>query len=202
MYSLYTIHRLFFPSFAYVDFATLDAKTVAIAMSENHLEGRRLLIKDGEHPERARFVYRRSNVAVGDDFNGRPAPTPAAGADGALPGFKITGHTKTAQKILAMQKQPPGPTLFLGNLGFETTEDSIRELLNSHRAKDASVDEKWIRKVRLGTFEDSGKCKGCVLSIITSALRVPVPSRVASFGASRSRRVQPEARRRLPPFGR
>lgn len=34
-------------SFAYVDFTTLDAKEVAIAKSEGHLDGRRLLIKDG-----------------------------------------------------------------------------------------------------------------------------------------------------------
>ena len=34
--------------FAYVDFATPDAKTVAITLSENPLDGRRLLIKDGE----------------------------------------------------------------------------------------------------------------------------------------------------------
>ena len=78
----------------------------------------------------------------------------------------LTGHTKTAQKILRMQKQPPGPTLFFDNLGFETTQESIRELLESHRAKDpaggADTDTKWIRKIRLGTFEDSGKCKGCV----------------------------------------
>ena len=33
--------------FAYVDFATPDQKMVAVAMSENHLDGRRLLIKDG-----------------------------------------------------------------------------------------------------------------------------------------------------------
>ena len=33
--------------FAYVDFATADAKTVATTLSENHLDGRRLLIKDG-----------------------------------------------------------------------------------------------------------------------------------------------------------
>ncbi|PIL37016.1 hypothetical protein GSI_00708 [Ganoderma sinense ZZ0214-1] len=139
--------------FAYVDFATPDAKTVAITMSENHLEGRRLLIKDG------------------DDFNGRPTPTTVAGADGAdtPAGSKATGHTKTAQKILSVQKQPPAPTLFLGNLGFETTEDSIRELLDSHRAKDATLaDEKWIRKIRLGTFEDSGKCKGWAFVDFTS----------------------------------
>lgn len=35
--------------FAYVDFATPEAKVAAIAMSENPLDGRRLLIKDGEH---------------------------------------------------------------------------------------------------------------------------------------------------------
>ena len=34
--------------FAYVDFATPDAKVNAIAMSEKNLDGRRLLIKDGE----------------------------------------------------------------------------------------------------------------------------------------------------------
>jgi RNA recognition motif-containing protein len=34
-------------SFAYVDFATPDAKKVAITMSESPLDGRRLLIKDG-----------------------------------------------------------------------------------------------------------------------------------------------------------
>ena len=40
---------LFGNSFAYVDFATPDAKTIAITMSENPLEGRRLLIKDGTY---------------------------------------------------------------------------------------------------------------------------------------------------------
>jgi hypothetical protein len=34
-------------SFAYVDFATPEAKQVAITMTESPLEGRRLLIKDG-----------------------------------------------------------------------------------------------------------------------------------------------------------
>ncbi|KAI0353506.1 hypothetical protein OH77DRAFT_1427200 [Trametes cingulata] len=127
--------------FAYVDFATPDAKTVAISLSEKPLDGRRLLIKDG------------------DDFNGRPAPSTAPGADGTdSAATKTAGLSKTAQKILRVQKQPPGPTLFFGNLGFETTEKSIRDLLESHRPKGG--DEKWIRKVRMGTFEDSGKCKG------------------------------------------
>jgi hypothetical protein len=35
--------------FAYVDFATVEVKTKAIALSEQPLLGRKLLIKDGAH---------------------------------------------------------------------------------------------------------------------------------------------------------
>ncbi|EIW61325.1 uncharacterized protein TRAVEDRAFT_162400 [Trametes versicolor FP-101664 SS1] len=146
--------------FAYVDFATPDAKTVAITMSENNLDGRRLLIKDG------------------DDFKGRPAPVAAApGADGAEAGAPtVAGISKTGQKILRVQKQPPGPTLFFGNLGFETTDKSIRALLDSHRPKptveaaaEGDAADKWIRKIRMGTFEDTGKCKGWAFVDFTTA---------------------------------
>ncbi|KAF5388410.1 hypothetical protein D9615_000654 [Tricholomella constricta] len=140
--------------FAYVDFSTQEAKTAAIALSEQPLIGRKLLIKDG------------------DDFTGRPA---APGADSTTTGAAT--HSKTAQKILRAQKQPPAPTLFLGNLGFETTEQDIRQLFEAHRPKEKAkkVDEApsdeegekkdkpkdvWLRKIRMGTFEDSGACKG------------------------------------------
>ncbi|KAH9844167.1 uncharacterized protein C8Q71DRAFT_33064 [Rhodofomes roseus] len=160
--------------FAYVDFATPDAKTIAITRSENPLDGRRLLIKDG------------------DDFNGRPAATADAGDASGTPAPNLSGHTKTAQKILRAQKQPAGPTLFLGNLGFETTDQSIRQLFDSHRPKPAATtdhdadadadaedadahkkeadkkEKPWIRKVRMGTFEDSGKCKGWAFVDFTS----------------------------------
>ncbi|KAH7876429.1 uncharacterized protein C8R40DRAFT_1042862 [Lentinula edodes] len=144
--------------FAYVDFATADAKNVAIALSEKPLLGRKLLIKDG------------------DDFAGRPA---APDVEESLGGKT---HSKTALKILRIQKQPPAPTLFFGNLPFETTEDNIRQLLDAHRkkprkdkdskkeeedveeekdeGKGEKEEENWIRKIRLGTFEDSGLCKG------------------------------------------
>ena len=36
-----------FIRFAYVDFATPEAKTLALALSESPLTGRKLLIKDG-----------------------------------------------------------------------------------------------------------------------------------------------------------
>jgi len=99
------------------------------------------------------------------------------------------GQTKFAQRILSAQQQPPAPTLFFGNLGFETTVDSIRGLLEAHKEKkknanaaattttsesandggandvdddDGDDDDPWIRKIRMGTFEDSGLCKGSV----------------------------------------
>ncbi|KAF9559659.1 hypothetical protein CPC08DRAFT_666234 [Agrocybe pediades] len=142
-------------TFAYVDFATPEAKAAAIALSEQPLIGRKLLIKDG------------------DSFEGRPS---AIAGEHAItdPSLAHKTHSKTAQKILRAQKQPPAPTLFFGNLGFETTEESIRELLEAHRPKpkkgkevatDGDEPEQkskgiWIRKVRMGTFEDSGLCKG------------------------------------------
>jgi hypothetical protein len=91
----------------------------------------------------------------------------------------VSGLTKTQQKILRVQKQPPAQTLFLGNLGFDTTVESIRELFEAHRhsqkagkgvkANDAEAiagedndvtKDVWLRKIRMGTFEDSGACKG------------------------------------------
>lgn len=120
---------------------------------------------------------------LGDDFTGRPANVTEENADSANAGDKAnpvkptvsgsTGLSKTAQKILRIQKQPAAPTLFLGNLGFETTEKSIRELFEAHRGlkkvkeldgqlekDEAKAGDKWIRKIRMGTFEDSGNCKG------------------------------------------
>ena len=92
---------------------------------------------------------------------------PAVGAQGR-------GNSKFAQKILSAQKQPPAPTLFFGNLGFETAVESIRGLLEAHRTKEKKkceavssesankdgANDLWIRKIRMGTFEDSGLCKG------------------------------------------
>lgn len=134
----------------------------------------------------------RFNSNAGGDFTGRPVAVKGEqnkdGVDpedqsnsfksGALVGS--TGLSKTAQKILRIQKQPPAPTLFLGNLGFEATDKSIRELFEAHRVavkkpktKEQSDDDddderktendpidKWIRKIRMGTFEDTGNCKG------------------------------------------
>ena len=110
-----------------------------------------------------------TSLSLGDNFEGRPEIT-------AIPGEATHGKNlfSFARKILSAQKQPPAPTLFFGNLGFNTTVDSIRGLLEAHRAQpkndapeptgeDVGVEaphDPWIRKIRMGTFEDSGLCKG------------------------------------------
>lgn len=127
----------------------------------------------------------------GNDYRGRPSAAQKeaqaeAGADGDTPAASKTALTKTAQKILKSQKHPPCPVLFMGNLGFETKEDTIKQMLEGHHAathaskkggvkadedeesdvemKDAGekkdIPELGLRKVRLGTFEDTGVCKG------------------------------------------
>lgn len=81
-------------------------------------------------------------------------------ADGIKP------PTEKEKKEIKKQKNPPCPTLFLGNLSFEATEQSIREAFE------------WagdIRKVRVATFEDSGKCKGYVLVKRKGAFLTNVP---------------------------
>ncbi|KAF9782735.1 hypothetical protein BJ322DRAFT_1072274 [Thelephora terrestris] len=176
--------------FAYVDFATPDAKVTAITLSERNLEGRRLLIKDGED-----FAGRPTTITTNTEGIATTTTEPSTLRSAA----PKTGLTKIAHKILAAQKQPPGPTLFFGNLGFEATEDSIRQLLEAHRKKptetpshnddeessdngredggEAKVkpkgngprkEDKWLRKIRMGTFEDSGKCKGWAFADFTS----------------------------------
>ncbi|KAG1752417.1 uncharacterized protein EDB91DRAFT_1215906 [Suillus paluster] len=144
--------------FAYVDFATPDGKVTAITQSERELHGRNLLVKDGMYTH---------------DFAGRPTSKPTEGTQendkGPSAGKSVSGLTKTQQKILRVQKQPPAQTLFLGNLGFDTTVDSIRELFEAHRhPHKAGKGHVWLRKIRMGTFEDSGACKGFAFLDFTS----------------------------------
>ena len=101
----------------------------AVKLSETPLDGRRLLIKSGS------------------DFGGRPAinadaavlataalnpkdgdATENAELSAVTTGGK-TGLTKTAAKLLRAQKNSPVATLFVGNLSFEATEESLREML-------------------------------------------------------------------------
>ncbi|KAG9118740.1 hypothetical protein FRC07_006608, partial [Ceratobasidium sp. 392] len=169
--------------FAYVDFATPDAQTLAITFSEKNLDGRRLLIKNGKQIRQ--YFYLGLDILLplpGDDFTGRPeAPKAAVKPDEESTGTPTvqqassTTHSKTAQKILSTQKQPAAQTLFMGNLPFETVEEDIRQMIEGHglpsdveeQAKRDGVAKnpggkplRWLKKIRMGTFEDSGLCKG------------------------------------------
>jgi hypothetical protein len=65
----------------------------------------------------------------------------------------------------------------MGNLPFETKEDDIRQMIEGHglpsdleeqAKRDGAAKNpggkplRWLKKIRLGTFEDSGLCKGYV----------------------------------------
>ncbi|KAF8962038.1 hypothetical protein BGZ46_001255 [Entomortierella lignicola] len=102
--------------FAYVDFASAEAQTNAIKLSETELDGRKVLIKSSK------------------SFDGRPALSKGA-----------------VQEKATKQKHAVSPTLFIGNLSFQTTREGLQKLFE---------DCGEIRKVRLATFEDTGKCKG------------------------------------------
>ncbi|KAJ8517964.1 hypothetical protein ONZ45_g4918 [Pleurotus djamor] len=159
--------------FAYVDFATPEAKLAAIGLSEHPLTGRKLLIKDG------------------DDFAGRPA---IPGAENAtLPSRPL--HLKTQNPPEPLKVSPANITLraFLeahrtrvkdvkgkkrpgdtdgddsgAALDQDQNEDEKKTKGSQAASGEASSNGQWIRKVRMGTFEDSGLCKGFAFVDFTS----------------------------------
>ncbi|ORY31218.1 hypothetical protein BCR39DRAFT_526969 [Naematelia encephala] len=148
--------------FAYVDFATEELQKLAVGLSEGMLEGRRVLIK------------------LGDDHQPKPdARTP-----------KPVGIKAEDRGIVKKQIHPESATLFVGNLPFDATEEGLRDLIESNAASVPSTEaaavkkdeqepgaeggeekeapvigtrggkNSGLRKVRLGAFEDTGRCKG------------------------------------------
>lgn len=97
--------------FCYMDFKTAKQMEAAIALTEAHLNGRNLLIKNSK------------------SFEGRP----------------------DKNDLVSSSKNPPSRILFVGNLSFDTTDD----LLKKHFQHCGEI-----VKIRMATFQDSGKCKG------------------------------------------
>ena len=97
--------------FCYMDFETTEQMEAAISLSESHLNGRNLLIKNSK------------------SFDGRP----------------------DKNDLVSLSKNPPSRILFVGNLSFDTTD----ELLKKHFQHCGEI-----VKIRMATFQDSGKCKG------------------------------------------
>ncbi|KAH9938287.1 uncharacterized protein B0H18DRAFT_1112462 [Fomitopsis serialis] len=131
-----------------------DAKTIAITLSENPLDGRRLLIKDDQPPPQtpATQALRPQTTATSPDTPkphkdpARPEAARRAHAIPGQPGFETTGSPSAALRLASAEAPPPPPQM-------------RRRGCRSKRDVDTG-EKPWIRKVRLGTFEDSGKCKG------------------------------------------
>lgn len=100
--------------FAYVDFSTAEYTLAAVALSEELLGGRRVLIKNNK------------------SFEGRP----------------LVAKDAPANK---KEMKAPSKRVFLGNLRFDTTEESLKE----HFERCGPIETCMV-----ATFEDSGKCKG------------------------------------------
>lgn len=96
--------------FAYLDLPSAEHVKSVVALSEQNLNGRNVLIKDSK------------------SFEGRPEAS-----------------------AVGEQKNPPSRILFVGNLSFDTTQDNLEEHFK-HCGE--------IVRIRMATFEDSGKCKG------------------------------------------
>lgn len=94
--------------------------------------------------------------------------------------------------LVSLSKNPPSRILFVGNLSFDTTDAQLK--VHFQHCGD-------ITKVRMATFQDSGKCKGfafvdfATVEAATEALKDKSCRRLAGrplrmeFGEDRSKRV-------------
>ncbi|KAK8073261.1 hypothetical protein PG994_004160 [Apiospora phragmitis] len=117
--------------FAYVDFDTEAAAMAALSLTETELNGRNVLIKKATN------------------FEGRPEKK--AEADAPADGGYADGAAGANGAAAAAKKSAPSRKIYVGNLGFQTTEDDLRHNFD----KCGEID--W---VKVATFEDTGKCKG------------------------------------------
>lgn len=127
-------------SFAYLDFPTAQDVELAVSLSEQHLDGRKLLIKSStDYTGRPSATSTTLPLASSLDPSSLVQPTSATTEE--------TAQTlnKTARKILDRQRNPAGPTLFIGNLGFETKMEDIREMFDAHQRAAGE----WAKKVKV-----------------------------------------------------
>lgn len=85
------------------------------------------------------FLGRKVLIKNSNDFSGRGSGTALDGSGGPV---KLGPN---------LASKPPSKILFVGNLDFATTEEDLK----SHFAFAGPI-----QKIRLATFEDTGKCKG------------------------------------------
>lgn len=101
--------------FAFIFFESQESVEKAIALSEQELDGRNLLIKNANN-------FKKDGA--------KPPPRKPIPGESDMEAF---------------------PTLFIGNLSFLTTKKGLQEKFSKFGE---------IKKVRISTFEDTGRCKG------------------------------------------
>lgn len=159
--------------FCYLDLPNKDMLTAALNLSEQPLDGRKLLIKDGSdftgRPDInssalgiARTLPNATNSMYGKNQEEEEGENLVQDGEEDKEKKEVkgkTGLTKTAQKILRAQKNPASMTLFLGNLSFNTTEQGVRELFDHSATKrnpvKATNKSKSKRNINKSTFDSS-----------------------------------------------
>jgi len=114
--------------YAYIDFLTPESCEKALQLNNTYLDHRNLMIKPA---------------------NSQDSP------EDALPRPKTKLNTNP--KVIA-QSNPPGPTIFVGNLHFDTTKDGLKEMMEEFGE---------VIKIRMGQWEDTGRCKGYAFTCFT-----------------------------------
>jgi len=120
--------------FAYIDFEDEQSMKNAVALSEQTLENRNLLIKSSK------------------DFRGRPAKTSSAANSSNTNNTNNNTGSAPAKTGGKPNNKKESPTLFIGNLPYAATADGISKCFKEFGE---------ISNVRVATFEDNQeKCKG------------------------------------------
>jgi RNA recognition motif-containing protein len=183
--------------FAFVDFSSPENQKLAVDLSERLLEGRKLLIKLGKSPAPCRhvkpYIELDTNI-VGNDHTANPEartpkPIKPKGLEKQPHGESATlfvgnlPFDATEQGLRDMIESSAMPK---GEAKPEAEDESESDDENSDgEGKEATTKKSnpaqtpatnrggknsGLRKVRLGAFEDTGRCKGWVLSPLFSSL--------------------------------
>ena len=174
--------------FAYVDFATPELQKIAIDLSESFFEGRKLLIKSGRSRccgGDARLTVGDDHVVKPDAITPRPEKAKIRLEPGSAAILKKQIHKESAtlfvgnlpfdateealrDMIEENATEASGSNAVATPVEAKTEiagEDVDQEEEGESKEKAEYIDKRGgkvagLRKVRLGAFEDTGRCKG------------------------------------------
>ncbi|KAL2071679.1 hypothetical protein VTL71DRAFT_12914 [Oculimacula yallundae] len=116
--------------------------------SANHVEEK----KYGKTVHNKGFAYVDFSTAKGVEYAVELSEQLLSGRRVLIKDNKsFEGRPEKTKEETRKEGKPPSTRVFLGNLSFDTTEDSLKEHFEKCGA---------IASVKVATFEDTGKCKG------------------------------------------